>query len=81
MTLFADAPHGETMALVALTLAVYGDAVASRLGETVPQATWDWLTDRGLIDHGRDITGEGTCEATREGRDVLLAHIEAMSGA
>lgn len=77
-SLFLDAPNGETVALVALTLAHYGDAVNSKLSDLIPQATWDWLFGSGFLRSGRDNTDEGYVNTTREGHDALLAWAEVV---
>jgi hypothetical protein len=74
-----EGPFDPVVEFVALTLAHYGDAVNTRLADTIPQAVWDDLTERGLIRHGRDHTGEGYCAATSEGADYLIERVAARA--
>jgi hypothetical protein len=76
---FSGASASETLDLVALTLARYGDAVNTKLSDVIPQAVWDGLTERGLIYHARDVTGEGTCDATTDGAEYLIERVSALA--
>lgn len=67
-------PRLSTIDAVALALAYYGEE--NRCSEAVPQAVWDSLHERGLVQTTRDITGEGATVTTRAGFDALLATIE-----
>lgn len=64
----ASEKPGLTADAVALTLVYDGlddDSLA------VPQGVWDRLTERGLIVHGRDHTGEGYTRITGTGVEAL----------
>lgn len=74
-----EGPFDPVVEFVALTLAQYGDSVNTRLADVIPQAVWDDLTERGLIHHGRDHTGEGYCVATNAGADYLIERVAARA--
>jgi hypothetical protein len=74
-----EGPFDPVVEFVALTLAQYGDSVNTRLADVIPQAVWDDLTERGLIHHGCDHTGEGYCVATNAGADYLIERVAARA--
>lgn len=71
-------PVPDLLPVLALALAEHG-VTGGRLGEVIPQAVWDGLTELGFISHGRDFTGEGVCDATIAGRDHLLALVRGAT--
>jgi hypothetical protein len=56
-----EQPAATVLELVALTLASYGDT-SSELAEEIPQAVWDDLHERGLVQTVREYGGDGRTE-------------------
>jgi hypothetical protein len=61
--------------LVALTLA-YGYDQDNEAAWEIPDAVWDGLFARGLIQSTQDYTGEYTTTVTQAGVEALLAAIK-----
>ena len=60
-----------TVQEVAVLMAAHfcvGDSAAT---DEIPQSVWDDLTERGLLLHGRDETGEGTVALNKDGFAAL----------
>lgn len=73
--------QGQVREAAALTIAYFGSNGGTRLDDAIPQATWDGLTERGLVRHGRELTGEGFVALTDEGVEYLLSLVRSPGAA